>query len=636
MAFAMVASACDATPLAPTPAGTWSTTPGSPAATGESSPAGTGTPGPSALPETPGPETPGAQASGPETPQTPLPIPSLTEPFAIGEALYDPGRVDEGVVSLLDLMGVGIYAQDGTPVRKGAERATGDPWLTDDEVRGLIEMGVEDLRAGGDEGGPYTLADLHGALAPLLPQVSLAELAAAYSDAYTEHPDDLVPQVMLGQPIEPATPLTRVQLWLLLVDGFVGPADATAGYLTPGALLALASTRPHWGSANANLPPLPTPDPNLSEDEWRELIAHLYTLADTIPFRVRHVSVHEGHGRRGSPVGQLAAVGRATPLVSAVTGRTLLAVRTGSGEGIQVTWRTLDESVLRAHGSLDARLPATMRTAADGTVGVHYTPKKEEADGVGLSAYESASLYATADALQLVERTYVIAGPMLEFLARGLIRGTRVADNQSFGVEWHEKDGIQLFLENTYDVTLDISPSGLSGRAHRKGTDSAQGTLTLRGDGTYRGTVLAGGDGATEMEFAGQTCRGTESFKQSLDVVGIPRLGGRIDSRKDVLGKGAFDGGDLSLHFYPAEAPSGNLGACQGAILYLGQGHDGRTVDATYAPFNDARWTRPDLGYQIHLPASGELIYKDYHGMDSARRVESSWRVEVTRIAPKP
>jgi len=634
MAFAMVASACDATPSAPTPAGTGSTTPGSPAPAGEPSPASTGTPGPSALPETPGQVTPGVP--GPETSPTPLPMPSLTEPFTIGEALYDPGRVDEGVVSLLDLMGVGIYAQDGAPIRKGAEHDAGDPWLTDDEVRGLIRMGVEDLRAGGDDGGPYTLADLHRALAPLLPQISLAELAAAYNDAYTEHPDDLVPQVMLGQPIEPTTPLTRVQLWLLLVDGFVGPSDAATGHAT-GMRLALASTRPHWGSANANLPPLPTQDPNLSEDEWRELTVHLYTLADTIPFRVRHGSVHEGHGRRGGPVKQVAAVRRATPLVSAVPpGRTLLEVRTGSLEGIQVTWRTLDESVLREHGSLDARLPATMRTAADGTVAVHYTPKKEEADGVGLSAYESASLYATADALQLVERTYVIAGPMLEFLARGLIRGTRVADSQSFGVEWHEKDGIHLSLENTYDVTLDISPSGLSGRAHRKGTDSAQGTLTLRSDGTYRGTVLAGGEGATEMEFAGQTCQGTESFTQHLDVVGIPRPGGRIDSKKDVLGTGAFDGGDLSLYFYPAEEPSGNLGACQGAIEYLGPGHDGRAVDATYAAFNDARWTRPDLGYLIHLPASGELTYKDYHGMDSARRVESSWRVEVKRIEATP
>lgn len=46
-----------------------------------------------------------------------LPTPSLTEPFAIGEALYDPGRVADAVVSLLDLMGVGIDKADGTPLR---------------------------------------------------------------------------------------------------------------------------------------------------------------------------------------------------------------------------------------------------------------------------------------------------------------------------------------------------------------------------------------------------------------------------------------------------------------------------------------------------------------------------------------
>jgi hypothetical protein len=56
----------------------------------------------------------------------PLPAPALREPFAIGEALYDPSRMEQGVLSVLDLMGVGIYASDGTPMRRGDE-APGDP-----------------------------------------------------------------------------------------------------------------------------------------------------------------------------------------------------------------------------------------------------------------------------------------------------------------------------------------------------------------------------------------------------------------------------------------------------------------------------------------------------------------------------
>ena len=57
----------------------------------------------------------------------------------------------------------------------------------------------------------------------MLPTLSIEGLAGAYAEAYEANPDGLVPQVLMGQPIEPGTRLMRTQIWLLLVDGFVPP-----------------------------------------------------------------------------------------------------------------------------------------------------------------------------------------------------------------------------------------------------------------------------------------------------------------------------------------------------------------------------------------------------------------------------
>ena len=153
-----------------------------------------------------------------------LPEPSLTEPFAIGEALYDPARVGVAVVSLLELMGVGIDRLDGTPLRPGGRRGGAPFRFNEREVRLLIEMERADAAATAKKSRPpFSFRDLHRAVAPLLPEFPIERLAGAYSEAYQANPDALVPQVLMGQPIEPNTRLMRTQIWLLLVGGFVPP-----------------------------------------------------------------------------------------------------------------------------------------------------------------------------------------------------------------------------------------------------------------------------------------------------------------------------------------------------------------------------------------------------------------------------
>ena len=414
----------------------------------------------------------------------PLPTPALSEPFAIGSALGQPDQVAQAVVSLLDVMGVGIYTQDGTPVRTGAEKKPGDPWLTEEEVRGLIEMGIADL---GEGGGPYTLADLHAALAPLLPLLSLDEFVAAYQQAYTDHPDDLVPQVMLGRPIDVTTPLTRVQLWLLIADGFVGPADASTGSIVPGALLAQAGTAPAWGTANGNLPPLANRS-GLDAPDWRELQNHLLVIAYNIPFTLNAPPVvHEGHGGPGNPVRIVAQVG-VSNLASRPGWRVLLDRGLARG-GIPISWKSDNESVLASHGHVALTSGQTDGTGASSVV---FSPIAERANGAGTELFEYASLYAEVSVRDLVAGT-PDAGATGWSTALGRIQGTRRTLPQGFVVSWHET--------GYYLVTISWSDfwNGVEDHAEFTGAiDSVDrnavtvpGGVVLTGTGTVTGTRAA-------------------------------------------------------------------------------------------------------------------------------------------------
>src|SRR5262245_31696435 len=54
-----------------------------------------------------------SEAPPPSSSAAPLPQPSLTDPFEIGAALHDPGRLGDAVVSLIALMGIGIVPDAG-------------------------------------------------------------------------------------------------------------------------------------------------------------------------------------------------------------------------------------------------------------------------------------------------------------------------------------------------------------------------------------------------------------------------------------------------------------------------------------------------------------------------------------------
>ncbi len=556
----------------------------------------------------------------------PLPQPSMTEPSAIGQALYDPGRVPDAVVSLLRLMGIGIYSADGSPIRRGSEHAPDDVWLSEAEVRGLIEMGVADLAGGDAETLPYHFSDLATALAPMVPGWSAERLAAAYQQAYEARPDDLVPRVMLGQPIEPGIPLTRVHIWLLLLDGFLAPA-ASAGIL-PGVELAAAGSS--WGTAHAGLPALDSPDTTYSQTELLQLLPHLVMLAWNIPFTIDPpiARAHEGHGRPGPLVTIAARVGlgsRATPAPSSpISGRIIIRPRVGPAADTYLRWFSKTESTLRAHGSAD--FEGAVRIDATGAATTAYQVRKEDGDQTGPVVSDAVDFTAQADLRSLVSAAYVLPAGV-----QGLLMGVRQVSGR-VRVSWHAVAGIMIRLANEYDTSLSgqgcagrSDPTcvsvdlGFGGSATGNGVDTVVGSLEKKPDGSYRGYVDAEASGTFEGEWGGQTCTRHHDAQQRLFVVGVPT------------------GGDsLQLSFYPASAPQAEFtdNSCPKdapwQLSYDGGGpYEAGAAARTwgYIPFGNAAWNSPAVGFIMKMPTASDPILDTVDDHESGPNGDSTWRI---------
>jgi hypothetical protein len=444
--LALATGGCGATPPMATPST------GGIAASPSPSPIVDPTPtfSPSAAPN----ESPSASPAATPDPlvPTPLPEPTLTEPSDIAEALFERHRVSEGVVSLVAAMGVAVYDQTDALLREGADRGAGELWLTEDEIRALIAMTEEDLLLVGDQGGPFPLADLHAAVAPGLPAgFSLDDLATAYTDAYSDEPGSLAAQVLRGQSIDRASGLLRVQMWVLLIDGFVGSAEARTGRgsaaamaprvasgqaalgrLPPGAVL---------GAARQHLPALTSPAAPLTPQEWAELLSHFPTLASHIRFESEKFgdAIHEGHGGPGDSVSWGVLVHPPRAIVSRQTGRVLLAPL--ARPGVAITWTSPHPAIWNAHGAFDRPLgqatPSYAVAPAHGQL-IGFEPKKEDANGAGTVLREFADLEASASALDLVRHGFDVGALPAGVL--GLIAGRRTAFRTSYyPIAWHQK-----------------------------------------------------------------------------------------------------------------------------------------------------------------------------------------------------
>lgn len=579
-------------------------------------------------------------------PSSALPEPTVTEPSDIGLALFQPGRVADGVVSLVAQMGIEVQDAAGNVTRPGTDIGVGRLVLTEDEVRGLIEIARDDLAAMDATGaGSVRIQDFYETLRPSLPPgYGLDDLVAGYSNAYAAAPDAFVPQVMLGQPVDPAYPLTRIQAWLLFIDGFLGSHVQSAQ-----SVRFAAGTQRSLGGASRSQPPLVSQIPGMSDVEWAYLLSRLPTLAYTIPFvTIPPGAVHEGHGGEGQPATIRARVSLPPPLVFPQTGHVLLEPH-ASVAGITAEWSSDQQGTLARHGTLSSALLTPTVLDASGQMTIRYTPRRERADGRGTVVRDVASLYARVDAADLIRNVYFVAQSRgaidaVELLARGKVH-SRFG---YFPIAWHEEDTYELTLRNKFDVYLDQNTGSSGGTGmpdllniHRVGRNEAAGVIYNNRDGTYRGTLNAWVFGSMDgKSFVGE-CHDQTDAVQALYVIGHDLAGATFPPYMIV--DGTYDNRDLMLYFYPVSPPDGTLGPCQGTLEFPGGGPDDQPA-GILLPFNDSRWTaafnttrwQDGIGLRIYLPKSGTLEVTDNRQMRPDLRVESQWSLVVTRPDGSP
>lgn len=555
-----------------------------------------------------------------------LPAPSIQEPFAIGEAMYEESRAPDAIVSLLAKMRIPIVAPAA-----GASSAKGLQ-VDHDEVRALIDLAVHDLQhADGLENLPYSFADLHAAVVPLLPQMTVEALAAAYQQAYEGRPDDLVPRVMMGQPIEPETRLTRAQIWLLLMDGFAAPDGETA-----------------WGTADRAMPDVPSPVAGWSRAEWREVIARL----PLVP--ARRLLASDSAADRVSV--RLEPQGPA--LVSRISGRTLIAAKPGSLAGGSVTWTVDEQERLDELATVSTPLGQPVSIGANGVALLTYKGVPDPTGGRGELVREWIPVTASLPACPLISGALAVPGP----LCAQLIGDRRASIDALF--TWRTSDKIWLRIENHYSLRLQFS--GL-GSVTRWGTDSAQGTLVRGANGRYVGEMKAKSDSTQTLIGSGQCKNGQEVTEQTLVVegsklltaeepkTGIASIIQATKSRELYLWIKSLrpitfgtnwvaeppDQGYLGLEFFPgkpAKVTGGTPDPCRDFIRATTHRRFSRR---TFLPLNDAQWTTAGGRYPIGLRTSSDYAFVDANAFfeffvepDAAGdKFAPMWVVRVRRLS---
>ncbi|HEX5589774.1 MAG TPA: hypothetical protein VFX65_05750 [Candidatus Limnocylindrales bacterium] len=397
--------------------------------------------------------TPRGSTPGPLATAEPIeiPEPTLNDPEAIGLGFTDPDRAPQAVVSLLALAGIGIYGLDGSVVRAGPDAGRGDPWLFDDEVRGLIAMAAEDAATLAAGGTPSTLDELATPIAALLGEgATVRSVLDAYGETYALQPDRLMTGVAGGLVFVEDEPVSRAVAWFLLVDGIVGLADRTvaaAGLAAlggPGPAVAAASGAPIFG--------IPSGIAGLTVEELAVVATHLPLLGFTIPLTVGPggATGHEGHGGPGDLVTITARVlPGGAPIVSPVTGVPLLMRRPGSSmAGLDVEFRPVDPAILAAHGSLH---PPTGQAVTDatGTATLDYQLRQEPADGIGDEELAATAVMVTVGLADLVTHQFDVPPPLRPFLGSG----ERVVP-VSVAVSWHEDHPTSTFGPGAWAVEL--------------------------------------------------------------------------------------------------------------------------------------------------------------------------------------
>jgi hypothetical protein len=428
-------------------------------------------------------------------------------------ALTIAGRVELGVWSLLDHLGIGVYRPDGKVVLPGSESQQSDFWLYDFEVPILERMTL---------GRPVAFSEFAAYLRRHNVKFSEGRIRAAYAKAYAAHAGAFLPQLFdrLGLKLRGDPPITPIEQFLLALDGTVPPnrRGEAASADPPGRASAgpgkfHGSGKPSgWGLAYEQLAAA-------GERGLGSLALHGNLLSQSITADVTRSPgpIHEGHDGPGGikqiTVRVTADFALSTPVYGFPGAPGLTSFPTGPRSlSLDILWRF--DPVAYEHGNVVPVAPGSEpggatkvtgkpfhgepgeeTTDLEGTAAVQYRAREEPSHGKG--TYHAASVNVSIE-LQNVGAALMAAGYPQELAATADIPGQTVLTG--FELSWHSLEehwsgtihsastdvwhgnGGFLTCTELWDMTLDFA-------VDEKGAVNGKGHGSLAGQRDCRASI---------------------------------------------------------------------------------------------------------------------------------------------------
>ena len=576
-------------------------------------------PGATAAPQTTGPgSSVPPQTSDPTDPlptlppilttEDPLPEPELETADEIAQLMFDPAWSDQVVVSMLDVLGIGLYETDGTPIRTGTETTGTDFFMYEEEARALIEM-LQDLD---EEDAWISFRDFHAALAGLGWEGTVEELAQAYAESYAAEPDANISKLVSALAfIDVEASIPRFTAVWMFADAFLEPnanEDATAMVAAGGQFVAQRNRR-GLGAARNRV----RQRSGLNPQVQAALLVHLLFVVGRsgVSVSAAKTATHEVHNNVASTVDFVATVrSAASQFVNPFPPHnTLIPVQSGGIENVTVTW--LPEPSLMRHGQLN--ITGTTRTDAAGESRATFSVQQERAQGHGVEIQEVGRIKAQVSSADLITQVY--GQPSVG----ALVSGTLLSQPAPLVIEWHEPRVMHIKITNHYEVAIN---AGIGGETSTKGDDEWDGDLVEQPDGSWRGDV----GGSTRGSGRGTTPFGTGGCPWSWDALQLFELT-LVPTQPN---------GPFQMTFTPSSPAAGSLGGrrCRPTRFKL--------AGILLAPFNDTRITT-GAGLQYAIPPDPgvegqpqQTAYPITSGLSTVTITNTSWKFEVTYKYPDP
>ena len=369
-------------------------------------------------------------------------------PAEIVKALSNENTAEDGVWSLLNTLGIGVYTGTGEQIMAGTENSEDDFWLYDFEIPLLAKMALKD---------PHPFSEYHSILSSLGVKKSSEELLKAYHDVYAENPDAFLVQLFeeMGLEFENNPEITPLQEWLLTLDTFVPPNGEKTQALIPFINTAKAETlcgkitsdlqkSPLWGLAQGAVLSL-SEIASIITDVLDPIHAGILQVGVETKLEASHETTHEKHaskqhGDYSNPLTFTATaeyvfdLGEVAIECGGLAGFDL--PPQGPISGMRIDW-TVPNTLAPEHGTMkgpDGNFSITF-TGEDGATSIDFIPKNEAADGEGLFNQEITTVEATFNIQQGLGNFF-----SLNAMAQELFN--RRSESVSTSVSWHQQGGM--------------------------------------------------------------------------------------------------------------------------------------------------------------------------------------------------